>query len=821
MSPGEPSVFAAFEACAERHAERVALEADGLSLSYRKLRRRARQIARQLRQSTGEGAQRVALLLGHVDDAIPAMLGVLGAGHAYVPLDPADPPERLRLIAAESGAQTVLTDGSTTDLARQLAPGTAVLDVFDAEQEPASRLPWSARGSDAIAYLMYTSGSTGRPKGVLQTHGNLLHFVRSYAAQLGITPRDRLSLLFSLGFSAANMDVYGALLNGATLCPYNVRELGVLPLLDWIEETELTVLHAVPTLLRHVLDLDREGRKRRLGRVRAVDLGGEPVYASDLALVRARLAPDCMLVNHYAATEASVIAQQVLGERTPGAGVMPVGRPAPGIAIRVVREDGAQAAPGETGEIVVSSPFLSPGYHGRPDLSAAAFAEDPTHRAWRTYRTGDFGRLDAEGRLWVTGRSDARVKIRGHAVDLTEVEAALCGLDGVKEAVVVARPEAQEAERGLRLVAQVAAKGQDARSLRRELAKRLPPPMLPAELHVVDALARTATGKIDRRALASGAAPSGAREFEAPTDPLEQRVAAIFAQQLHAAQVGRRDDFFELGGDSLGLAQLQSELVRAAGVELAVGDLLDDATVADVAASLRRQRETAAALRGPGRPLLVALRRTGSQSPLFVVHGRHGQALVSPAFLRGVDADRPVMAFRARGLEPGEVPHRRVRDAAADYVAAMRQAQPRGPYLLAGICGGGVIAHEMACQLERAGESLALLLLIDPSMPPAFPWRRRMRELAALYLTRLPLAPASARRAREQIAASLRRRQRQGRTAHDGGDPERERRAVRVAADLRIALRRHRMGRYSGAVHFLAKPVMLLRAFPSVSTMAR
>jgi amino acid adenylation domain-containing protein len=712
------SIADVFAAAAAQHADRVAVEDEGGQVSYAVLRDHVARIAGALRARVSAPNQHIALLVEPGAASSAAMLAVLSAGHACVPLDPADPQARLEFILRDSRAALVLAGAEHVGAAETLAAGTCPLLRIDDAASHAPLEPGASRAVDAerTALLIYTSGSTGQPKGVLQTHRNLLHYVWQYSTFLRLSPDDRLSMLYTLSFSASSMDIYGALLNGATLCFLNVRQRGAARLAGWIDEQRITVLHTVPTLFRHLLE--HGDATATFASLRAIDLGGEPVGARDVALARARFRPDCMLVNHLAATELSVIAQQELSRAGNRPGAMPAGRPAPGVIVRVLDETGALVAPGEAGEIAIHSPFLSPGYWQQPELTASVFSDDPDRPGWRIYRSGDMGSMTADGVLSALGRKDAVVKVRGHSVHMAEVEAALRQVSGIEEVAVVAAPAvggppAQDP----RLVAYVASPSIDVAALRRSALQVLPRYACPAEFHVLESLPRTASGKIDRRTLTlmerQTAAPSGSIA-DSPTDPLEQTVAGFVARVLNLPVVGRSDDFFELGGDSLQLVELQVALEGCSGRELSPQDLLRHSTVAEMAALLRRRM---AASNAPG-ALLVPVRESGSLTPLFLVHGGSGRAVVTPRFLEAFGADQPIYAFSARGLDGCDAPHRRITDMAADYIALMRRVQPEGPYYLGSACAGALVAHEMACQLRDAGQEIAPLLLIDPPRPP-------------------------------------------------------------------------------------------------------
>jgi thioesterase domain-containing protein/acyl carrier protein len=516
-----------------------------------------------------------------------------------------------------------------------------------------------------------------------------------------------------------------------------------------------------------------------------VDLAGESLFAGDVALFRRHFSEECRLINHLGATEAGTIAQQIVGRDEPAAGttILPVGRCPDGMRVRICRPDGTEAAVDETGEIVISSPYHSPRYWRRPELTAAAFSDDPDRAGCRLYRARDLGRIDRQQNLVFVGRTGARVKIRGQLVELAEVEAALRLTPGIADATVIALtgPEQPEAEK---LVAHVVASGvgHDAKSIRRDLATRLPAYMVPAEYVFHESLPRTASGKVDPGALSQSASSGAAGDgFQSPRDDLEEKVAAAFQKVLDYSPVGRADDFFLLGGDSLSITELQVRLVNLFGRN--VPDVFDETTVAGIAAAIQRR----AAARSEDKrlmPVLLPRRAQGTPPILFLVHGRRGQAQVGGRFLELLGEDQPLYVFQARGVDGIQRPHETIEAMAGDYIAAMRTVQDRGPYFLAGLCSGGFVALSMAHFLREHGEQVGPLILMDPPVPP--------------------YSQAVAAESLRALGPGLRALQQRGEIEIDFTDPDRRRGARDVAVSFENALQKHRLQPYDGPVFLLA-----------------
>ena len=780
----DESIGTRLAAVAARLPDKPAIVEGDTRVNYRALDDRASAIAHGILAAGHDRPGPVCLLFESKLVAITAIFGAGRAGRAYVPLDAGDPDDRLRFILDDSAPVALVTETKLQARARALAPaGCTIVDVdMPATSGAAAALP--AVAADTPLYRFYTSGSTGRPKGVGQTHRNLLFFVDAYVRTLGIVATDRVSLLYTLSFSGANMDIYGALLNGATLCTYDPRREGVAQLAAWLDRERVTVLHCVPTVFRELMN--GLAPERKLAHLRAIDLGGEAVFDSDVALFRQHTQERCVLVNHLAITEASVVAQHVVDHRSarPTGGILCVGRSPAGVRVAIRNDDGSEAAAGEVGEIVVSSAHVSPGYWNRPALNAAAFADDPATPGGRRYFTGDLGRIDADGNLHFLGRRGTRIKLRGHSVDLTEVEASICAYPGVTKAAVLVADGAQPGGPD-KLVAYLAVDTEaerDAGSVRRHMAAIVPSYMLPSAFLFMDELPLTASGKIDRKALAQvhPLPPTPGRASEPARDDVERGVARVFGQLLKLETVGRDDDFFLMGGDSLRAVELQIRLRETFGVH--VTRLHEDATVARIAATIRGS--TASPNKGiDAIPVLVPLWQNGSAPPLFLVHGKHGQAFVSPQFMQLLGDNQPVWAFQARGLDGLRQPHATVEDMAAEYLAEMRKQRPHGPYFLGSLCAGAYVAAVMARALREAGETVLPLLILDP------PNGQPQRDYAQM--------------GEEKFMRKMNVRRAKGITTGPVDDPASLKALHDTAMAFEDALTRHQPQPYDGAVYVL------------------
>jgi len=707
----ELTVYERFASIADAYPSEVAYSNAEASLSYAELAALAATARGQILAIGPSAPGFVAILTADRVNALVAMLGVAGSGHAYVLLDVNDPDKRLGHILNEVRPFAIMADQALMSRGESLAAigaGIIDLDSLNPGDEPETAGP--ALSPDSLVYVSYTSGSTGQPKGVCQTHRNLCFYVDAYISAMEIDARDPISWLFAHGASASNMDIYGALFTGARLCAFEVKDESFAAMARWIDEQGIVLLHTVPTVVRELCGAI--GERKVFDSVRVVDLAGEMLFASDVTRMRPHFRADCRILNRLAATEASFISSlEVTSAHEKIEGPLPVGKPPKGVEIGIVRQDGSVADVGESGNIAIASPHICTGYLNRADLDAQAFADVDGRPVWRRYRSADLGFIDEAGNLNFIGRSGSRIKLRGQAVDLAEVEAALYECSGVTGAVVLPRGgSGQEVQEILAYVTGGTDGEHQVGDIRKTLATLLPTYMLPGGYVFLDAFPYTATSKVDRNALAAlnldevrfrpGYAP--------PEDEIEERVAAIFSEVLNQPSVGRLDDFFLLGGDSLSLVNLQILATENFGWQFS--ELHEDATVKGVAAWLR-QHATDGEIHTP---ILLPIRTEGSSPPLFVVHGRRGQAHVGPHFIELLGEDQPLYALQARGLDGKQKPHETLEAMAAEYVRAIKTVQPEGPYFLGGFCAGCYVALEMIRLLHRMGEKFYRPLLIDP-----------------------------------------------------------------------------------------------------------
>ena len=678
LDPAAETIPGAFRAAVERFGEHTALEAGDRRLTFAELDALSNGVAHRLVEQGGDGP--VAMVAPLEPATIVVMLGTLKAGRPFVPLDPRDPPERVHLIAERLGVAPVS--------AEQLVGG-----ANGRGDDP--RLPIEP---DQPSVINFTSGSTGRPKGTVKSQRQLAWSPTA----CGIEPGDRVAVTLPLSFGAAQGPVLGALLGGACGCLFDPAVHGIEALAEWVADAGVTMHMTSTSALRATAAaLDRRGR--RTSSMRLVLVGGERCEGQDLRAAR-RVLPEASLAVIYGSTEAGFIATTAFEPGEPlEDGPIPFARIYPWQEVEVVDGSGSPVPAGEVGEIVVRGPDIALGYWDDPEEEARRFlAADGGGRA---VRTGDRGRLLADGRLEHLGRVDLRVKVHGQMVDPQAVEHALAELPDVREAVV----SAVTVDAETRLVAHILPGTEAAFSapdLRTELAERLPPYMIPSTFVRVGEVPRNLWGKIDRDGFRGAALDAMSREagYTPPDDPREQALAEIVGRALGVERVGADDDVFELGLDSMSMTEVLAGIQDQLGVDLKPHDLLGASTID----ALARQLGTA----DHGRSVAWPLELGGTGAPFFCVPG--GDYVLHQLLPLAHRLGRPMYSFIPRGFERRGLPDRTVERTAARFVRGLHVVQPSGPYLIGGYSFGAVTAFEIAHRLQAAGERVALLVLLDP-----------------------------------------------------------------------------------------------------------
>ncbi len=703
-----------FHAWAERAPARVALEDAQGHLTYGALALGAGRLAAALEAAGAGAGRRVGVLADAPRGGIAALLGALDAGAVAVPIDAAWPEARRRRVAAELALEAILTTPERQDEARSLlGPSVHIIDIqWVFLNEGAPSRPPAPRDPDAAAYVVYTSGSTGQPKGIVGRLGGVTHFIAWERALLGELEAPRVSQLAPLSFDASLRDIFLPLCAGGTICvpPALAGLLAPEALLGWLEDARVEVLHCVPSVFRGLLGVAQEAS--RLPALRWILMAGEVVRPADVARWTAAHGERVALVNLYGPSETTMtrLAHR-LGPEDGQRRAIPIGRPMPEVEVFVVDAAGRPCPPGRLGELVIRTRHASLGYWARPEETARAFVPDLLGDGDPTpvYRTGDLGLQREDGVFEFRGRQDHQIKLRGVRVELEEIEALLLQHPGVLEAAATVRRDGDEERLCAYLVA-AAGEAPTADALRAHLARELPAGMLPSAFVTLDALPRHLNGKVDRKALPApgDGRPRLSTPYAPPATPQEERLAALFGEVLGIQRVGRDDDFFALGGDSLRAIACVWRIKEALAVELPAHQLLRTPTVARLAAALDAGRG------GEGALFASLPLGAGAGPPVFWLPPLYGIGLLYAPLIERLALDRPSVALQQqRPADDAEG----VEALAAACVERITALQPQGPWTLCGWSFGGVLAFEAARQLTALGGPPARLVLIDSIAP--------------------------------------------------------------------------------------------------------
>jgi amino acid adenylation domain-containing protein len=689
-----------FEDQVGRTPARLAVESRGQALTYAALNRRANQVAHYLRQLGIRPDDVVGIYMERSADLLVCLLGIMKAGAAYLPLAPGLPSKRMEYMLQNSGAAFLLTED-------RLANTVSASDVpsinVDRERESIAdqsqeNLPAQANPQH-LAYVIYTSGSTGRPKGVEIEHRALSNFLQSMRREPGLTDRDVLLAVTTLSFDIAGLELYLPLLVGASVIVADQEQAADGAWLrHQLEGTRVTAMQATPATWQMVLHAGWTGNAGL-----KILCGGEAL-SRELALDL--LSRSGSVWNMYGPTETTIwsTTQRVTKEE----GVISVGRPIANTQVYVLDGRLEPVPVGIPGELYIGGMGLARGYRHAPELTAAQFLMSPfSGEKERIYRTGDLARWLPDGRLDCLGRIDHQVKIRGFRIELGEVESVLSDTPGVKQCVVVARDEGSGNKRLVAYVVPENGAAPHPSQLRRRLREHLPEYMVPAAVVLLETLPLTPSGKIDRLALP----PPSEDTSEAmtgnvqPRDRMELQLAAIWEQVLGVANVGVRDNFFDLGGHSFLALRIMSAIEQTLGTRFPMALLFRAPTIELLAEVLGQE---GCEVRWDS---LVAIQPGGTKPPFFAVPGVGGNVLMFARLSQLLGPDQPFYGLQARGLDGKERPFTDVRDMAAHYVQEVRSVQPKGPYLIGGTCTGGVVAYEMAQQLSAQGERVILMIM--------------------------------------------------------------------------------------------------------------
>jgi nonribosomal peptide synthetase DhbF len=701
------------EELAERSPGAIAVTCQGKELNYRELNNRANQLAGYLVQQGVGPETRVGICVERSIEMIIGLLGIWKAAGAYVPLEPAYPDDRLKLIVKDAEMRFLVT-GEQLAVRFSDQPSLQLI-VLDRDWEAiAQQSPENIQAQltpDHAAYVIYTSGSTGKPKGVVVTHRSLHNLFNAVDENLHFNSSDVWTMFHSYAFDFSVWEIWGALIYGGRLVivPYLVARTPE-EFCHLVYQEGVTILSQTPSAFQHFMRADEALNLEKKLKLRAVIFGGEMLEFQGLERWFVRYGDDSpQMINMYGITETTIHTtyQKVMRKNLVESSGSLIGGPLANIRIYVLNEYLQPAPVGVLGELYIGGEGVARGYLNLPGLTAERFVPDPfAQTGSRMYKTGDLARWNRDGNLEFGGRADKQVKIRGFRIELGEIEAALLEYQEVAQAVVIAR-EGKNGEK--QLLAYVVSSPEamfDPAFLRHGLARVLPDYMVPAAIVQLDKVPLTVNGKVDSKALPNPEFQAS-KSYRAPRTGREETLCSLFNEVLGLEQVGINDNFFEIGGHSLLAIRLVSRIRAMLGLELSIRNLFEAPTVAGLAARMANP------ILADPHEVILPIRTSGRRLPLFCVHPGLGLSSGYSALIQHIDSSRPIYGVQARGLnESGPLPVS-IAQMASEYLVQIRKIQPHGPYFLLGWSFGGCVAQAMASLLEQTGEEVELLALLD------------------------------------------------------------------------------------------------------------
>jgi len=789
---------------------RDAIQWNDKIINYTELNLRVSALAARL---SAQGARRgviVGIYLERSADLPIAVLATLSTGAAYLPLDPAYPPERIRFMVENSATPIIVTNSAIARDVRQDGVSVLLIDIPTEETAAladGSTLERATVSPEDVAYVIYTSGSTGRPKGVMVTHGNVINFFAGMDAYVPHDDRSRLLAVTSLSFDISVLELLWTLARGFTVvihtnAPMPAKEGGMYraSVPENILAHQISHLQCTPSMAS-MLVADAPGREA-LGKLEVLMVGGEALplpLAKDLrSLVRGKV------LNMYGPTETTI--WSTVCDLEEMRDFVPLGRPIANTSLHVLDSKGCECPALIIGELYIGGLGVSRGYLGRPELTAERFVHDQFSAASARlhYRTGDLVRRHPDGALEFLGRADHQVKIRGHRIELGEIENAIAIQPEVKGAVVIAREDTSGEKELVAYVTPQPLMTPDGATLRQRIATLLPAIMVPARIFVLPSFPLTPNGKIDRTALlsvhvmderistpathssnageTSGLGDNRAKsipeggpanaERESPATQVEEQIARFWKELLNVKTIRPSDEFFALGGHSLTAVHLFVKIREKFGVDLPLASLYEAGTLRQLASLVEdcSNRQTGRQLKAGSvadhelgdapawNPLVRMNQGAPGRVPFFCIHGAGGNVLRFNGLSKGLGADQPLYALQARGVDGRLQPLATIEAMADSYLTEIRKIWPTGPYYLAGYSSGGVIAFEMTRRLLEEGNTVPLLVMFDTILPLlAHQKRTKLMRLLGLRHWTIEHARKWPQRQAERRDAELRR----------------------------------------------------------------
>ncbi|MBK0368817.1 non-ribosomal peptide synthetase [Flavobacterium agrisoli] len=705
---------------AELTPDNIAIEYKSEKISYRELHKKVNQFAHYLEAQGVKPGDYIAVSSPRNPELVYAIMAVIQCGAAYLPLDHEYPSQRVEFMLEDAQAKFLITSKTISSSLPKCANTLLFEDVFDAlDQYPSTKLKTYVDPENVI-YLLYTSGSTGRPKGAKISNKNLVNLLSHMAITPGINEKDRVPFISTISFDIASFELFFPLFKGGVLVIPNHEIASDGRFLNEVLEKErISLIVGTPTTYQMLMDTGwTEKLPLKLlccGEPLPSKLAKELIYRSN------------ELWNLYGPTEVTIFSsfKHIKTEET----LITVGPPIANMQYYILDENGNLLPENEVGEIAIAGDGVGKGYLGRPDLTEAKYVPNKfsNDKDAIMYLSGDMGKLLPTNEVACVGRKDHQVKVRGHRIEIGEIENTLMAIENVKSAVVLAKDDILVAF----VVANEGSLVEDAnhiRAWRDELAAKLPQFMIPHVFHILDKMPKTLNDKIDRKSLFDYKSEiTNKTEYVAPRTKDEELVAGIWEESLNIKNIDIFGNFFEMGGHSLKALKIMTEIEKITGKRIPLSSLFKYSTVEKFAKFIKTDDDSYS-------DCLVPLKTSGHKTPLFIIHGAGLNVMNFVSLANKFDEDQPIYGIQGIKSNGFNEWYESIEEMAAHYIDAITKVNPSGPYAIAGFSFGGVVAFEMTRQLKQQGKEVSLTALLDSCIDSSYYYSTLKQKKAIRYL---------------------------------------------------------------------------------------
>lgn len=699
-----------FEQKADQNPSSIAIICDNEIITYKDLEDRSNKVANYLLSRNIKPNGVIGISIERSVDMVVAVLGVLKTGCCYLPMDPSFPADRLEYMFEDSGATFLITESSLIKRYSGISKSSMIIDEKKTQIEslPAIR-PQINISNQSLNYIIYTSGSTGKPKGVKVHHQAVVNFLGSMAKTPGLKSSDCLLAVTTLSFDISVLELFLPLAQGAKIILAKSHEVTNAEIIaGLIEKHNVTILQATPATWAMLIHSDWKGKHNLTALC-----GGEAISPG---LARDLLGKVASLWNMYGPTETTVWSTcYLIKDHTPP---ILVGKPIDNTTIFIVNEQNSLQAVGSHGEVCIGGLGVTKGYHNREDLTAEKFIPGPDQKTM--YRTGDRGRILADGNIELVGRMDNQIKLRGFRIEPGEIESLLCQMPEIKEAVVKVQKFSDFDERLIAFLNVSENYQLTNEHIVGELSSRIPAYMIPAAFKISTSFPRTPNGKIDKKQLVYELGEdTNTRKITDPATATEEKLYTIWTDFLKTKHISTDDNFFNIGGHSLLAIPMVSKIEKTFHTQINLRSFFDHPTIKDLAVlidgenDISGKKDHSDESKKEGNDNLMYINPQGHQIPFTLVHGDQSNYFLSSH----LGKERPFYGFFHLGSDGKKIRQSSVENFADYYIQQLKFVVPGDPFLLCGYSFGGVVAFEMACKLQASGFKVPVLILIDSYCP--------------------------------------------------------------------------------------------------------